>query len=603
MNWTGFLQFDWVTPDWVQLEWTHPGWALLALQPLLMEFLLKLRRDQVRHYADAKLLPWVLREAVNRQHERRQLLRHFAAWLLLAGALAGPRLPLPGDAAQQARPQHALDVMVLLDVSSSMYAQDVSPQRLQRAKLELLDLLPRLHGERLGLIAFSGSAGLIMPPNRDEAAFRHFLSLADPGLFEAQGTALASALDLALRSFPEDATPHRAILLLSDAETSALSGPGGEAVWAMADKLKQARVPLYILGVGSEQGATVTLPDGGHLVSEGEEVVSRMDADGFADLARKTDGKFIKVADGDGDWQALYDNGLATLPGGAPLREQIVAWHALYGWLLAPALGLLAWPYLKKYNIFKRFFVSSVVLLIAIGHAAESRADEAAAYAAYQANQLARAQALYAQVPGYAARMGEGAAAYRRQDYLYALKQFTVALLQASSLTQREQALFNIGNSYYMAGNYRAAAESFFGVLHYRQDNADARANLALASVRLQAQNMQNAHNNGMLGRHGMQKGGRLDESAGDEPLPQENKQKDNVPGMGSELPEADKARLLSNERAAAGTVNDSDPDAAYRAALKKLEMEEDNPLDLYRMLIRMEATRNYVPQAEMVPW
>ena len=207
-----------------QLEWAQPWWALLALQPVMMALLLKLRRNQVMHYADAHLLAWVVRGNLGVKHGFWNRLINFAAWILLACAIAGPRLPLLGDNEQQVKQRHEMDIMVILDVSPSMQAQDISPQRLQRAKLELLDLLPRLHGERLGLVAFSGSAAQIMPLSRDYAALRYYLQIAEPALFDASGTAISSALELAMRKLPQDKTGSRAILLLTDAESSALSG-------------------------------------------------------------------------------------------------------------------------------------------------------------------------------------------------------------------------------------------------------------------------------------------------------------------------------------------------------------------------------------------
>ena len=91
-----------------QLEWTHPLWALLALQPLLMGLLLKLRRRQILHYADAHLLAWVVRGSAGVKQEKWRGLLNIAAWLLLAGALAGPRLPLVSDPQQQTIQRHAI---------------------------------------------------------------------------------------------------------------------------------------------------------------------------------------------------------------------------------------------------------------------------------------------------------------------------------------------------------------------------------------------------------------------------------------------------------------------------------------------------------------
>ena len=616
MNWAELLQ----------LEWTHPWWALLALQPLLMALLLKLRRKQVLHYADAHLLAWAMRSNIQAQHGRWQGVLNFIAWLLLACALAGPRLPLVGDQAhQQAKQGHQLDIMVLLDVSPSMLAQDVSPQRLQRAKLELLNLLPRLHGERMGLIAFSGSAGLIMPLNRDEAALRYYLNIAEPALFDVPGTALASALDLALRSMSQkndadksaEKSPHRAILLLTDAETSALSGPAGAAAWEEANKLKQAGIPLYILGVGTAQGSTITQPDGNTVVFEGEDVISRMDTSGFTDLAGKTNGKFVTVADGDADWQSLYDHGLLTVPGGKPSTENVQAWQELYAGFLLPALLLFALPLFNKLlNIIKHlkvYAIAGFALALLLASVPDVHAAEADAYAAFRSQNLARAQILYAELHGFAARMGEGAAAYRRKDYVYAVKQFSNALLEARETAQRAQALFNLGNSYFMAGNYRAAADAFFGVMHYAPGNRNdpvyrnAQANLAMAAGKLAEEISKAAKkSNGVLGRRGRDTGGTMGDDATEQPLSMDESEdkKSKSPGVGREMTDVEKAGLRYREVADGNRASTGfDRDMAYRAALKKLELIEDHPVVLHRSLIKIEAAREYVPQLEMPPW
>jgi len=593
--------------NWTQLQWTHSWWALLALQPLLMALLLKLRRNQVLHYADAHLLAWAVRGNQRDGQDRWGSLLNYAAWILLACAAAGPRLPLESGRGLPALQLHEMDIMVLLDVSPSMQARDISPQRLQRAKLELMDLLPRLHGERLGLIAFSGSAGMIMPLSRDYAALRYYLNIAQASLFDTPGTAIASALELAMRKFPQQKSSSRAILLLSDAESSALSGPSGAAVWQVADKLKQAGIRLYILGVGTEAGSTILQANGYPLVNEGVDVVSSLDSSGFGAVAEKTGGKFVTVQDGDGDWRALYDNGLLNLPGGKQAAENVQAWHELYANFLLPALLLFGYKYfpyrLKKSHI----PVLTVLAFVVMAGMHQAEAAEADAYAAYQNHNLALAQTLYGDLAGYAARMGEGAAAYRRKDYPYAIRQFSNALLQARDAGQREQALFNLGNSYFMAGAYRAAADAFWGVLKYAPDNRNARANLALAAGKLAEMNRPGKNAQGILGHRGRETGGALGDDAEDQPLSMDpaDEKKSKLLRPASELDAAEKARLRSREKPAASTAvaTTADGDIAYRAALKKLELAADNPLPLYKSLIKLEAERDYAPQVEMLPW
>lgn len=600
--------------EWSQIEWAHPWWALLALQPLLMGLLLKLRRRQILHYADAHLLAWAVRGSEDVKQGRWRGLLNFIAWLLLACAVAGPRLPLVSGAdqsatGQQAIQRHELDVMVLLDVSPSMYAQDISPQRLQRAKLELQDLLPRLRGERLGLIAFSGSAGLIMPLSRDYAALRYYLQIAEPALFDAPGTALASALELALRNMQENKSAQRAILLLTDAETSALSGAAGAALWETADKLKEAGVRLFILGVGTAAGSIITLPDGNTLVHEGVDVLSSLDQAGFAELAGRTGGKFTPVADGDSDWHSLYDNGLLALPGGKQRAEDVQTWHELYAVFLLPALLLF---FVINFPVrLKRLqpTLLTLLLLLAVadmtGH--QAYAAEVDAYAAYRNRNHALAQTLYGDVEGFAGRMGEGAAAYRRKDFHYAIQQFGNALLEAREDRQREQALFNLGNSHFMAGGYRAAAEAFLGVLKYAADNQDARANLALAAGKLAALDQAGKKTDGIVGRRGREIGGALGEDASDSPVSMEttDDKKAQKLAPGQELAEAEKARLRATDNQAGRNdqSGEIDSDMTYRAALKKLELAADQPSELHKALLRIEASREYVPLPEMPPW
>ena len=592
-----------------QIEWAHPWWALLALQPGLMALLLKLRRNQVLHYADAHLLAWAVRGSGQAKQDKWKGLLNITAWVLLACAAAGPRLPLVSDNAQQALQRHEMDIMVLLDVSPSMQARDISPQRLQRAKLELLDLLPRLHGERLGLIAFSGTAGLIMPLSRDYNALRYYLNIAQPALFDTPGTALAAALELALRKLPQQTSASRAILLLTDAESSALSGSAGAAVWEAAAKLKDAGIRLYILGVGTAEGSTIQQANGYPLVNEGVDVISSLDQAGFSDLASKTDGKFALVEDGEGDLSSLYDHGLLTLPGGRQSAENVQAWQELYASFLLPALLLFGFVYIPfRLKINATPTVALLALLFAVtSNAPGAYAAEADAYAAYRNHNHALAQTLYGDLPGYSARMGEGAAAYRRKDYQYAIRQFSTALLGSTNDKQREQALFNLGNSYFMAGGYRAAADAFLGVMHYAKDNQDARANLALAAGKLAEISKSGKKTQGIQGRRGRETGGALGDDASDKPLAMESsdEKSDKQPGHGSEMAESANAKLRSREiqRASNSAASQTGDDIVYRAALKKLELATDDPVPLHKALIKIEATREYVPQLEMSPW
>jgi len=334
--------------DFLQsLAWRAPWFGLLALQPLLFWLWQRRRRQRLAHYADAHLLPWALADAPRVRGAAGRAAANGLAWLLLAAAAAGPRLPLqlePGSDSAPAR-RHALTVFVLLDVSASMAATDIAPSRLARARLELADWIRRLSGERVGIIVYAGAAGVLLPATDDPALLRRALELADSSLIEQPGTRLAAALKLAGRQLQP--ARSKAILLVSDAEAGSLAGPAGAATRAAVAALAKQGIPLFVLGMASTTGAPIPLADGGYAERDGVAVRSRMDADAYSDLARQTGGRFAAVSDGDADWIALHDHGLAALPGEPPAPDQARAWHELYPWLLAPALALLLLATLK----------------------------------------------------------------------------------------------------------------------------------------------------------------------------------------------------------------------------------------------------------------
>lgn len=575
--------------DLLQVQWRNPWWLLLALQPLFIALWLRLRRRRVLHYADAHLLPWAVsaRAAPTDTGWRRAL--DFLFWLLLAAALAGPRLPLsaatPDEPAHAAVPRHDLDLTVVLDVSPSMRATDVAPDRLARAKLKLLDLTRRLRGERVELIVFSGEAGVLMPATRDPALLEHYLALARPELFDDPGTHLAAALQLARAR--HTAQRSQAVLLLTDGEAGALAGEAGHAALAAARDLKAAGIPLYVLALGTEQGSTIPQPEGGVVEENGMPVVSRLDAPGFRALAATGGGAYARVSGDDADLAALYDRGILTLGAASGTPDAGRGWRELYPWLLAPAV--LLW--LLQRGLRPRVATVAALALAGSAQAAGSSAAHEA-WQAYRSQDYALAQQRYASLEGFAARMGEGAAAYRRRDYGHAVRQFTAALLLSRTPQERADALFNLGNALYFSGNRSAALDAFQGVLRYRED-ARARANLARVTAQILAPPASTGA--GVSGRRGRGLG-EGDDAGGEAPMgmisgperPQVLQQPDDPDATGAQ----------GGHRVRPGA---EDALADVRAAQKKLELVRDQTLELSKRLITQDRGAQ-APEA-LRPW
>lgn len=582
--------------DLAQIEWRSPWWLLLALQPLLMAALVRLRRSRVLHYAEAHLQPWAVLGHFSDAGRAKRAMLIVPAWLLLAVAAAGPRLPLAQPTGERpAGAYHAIDIMVALDVSPSMSATDISPQRLERAKLELDDLLRRLRGERVGLIVFSGSAGLLAPLTDDHAALRHYLKLAEPSLFERAGSNIAAALELARSNLPAGRSRARAVLLVSDGESSA------PAV-AAATRLNHAGIALYVLGVGTAEGARIPLADGGYVEQDGAPVLSRIDDGALRHLAALADGKMATAQDGDGDWNALYDRGLLALPGAKRPPSAAPDWLELYTWFLFPALLLLAAAYRPAPGI--AMLLAGVVAWGGNGtsaYAADNAREDA--YGAFRSGNYALARTLYGALNGYDARMGEGASAYRRRDYSYAVQQFSAAMLQAKTPKQRADALFNLGNGLYLSGNLRAASDAFAGVLKLRPGDKNAQANMDLVSGKLVREKKLDPYSEGILGRRGDQVGGETGVDAADVPLSMEPTRDTSGPTRGLDAGAGEEARLREQSRQKAQAESSRvDPERLHRAALKKLELAADRPAAVQKELLKLDDPRHETPE-RMPPW
>ena len=569
---------------WQQIDWRAPAWMLIALMPLLFHALTRWRAQQWMRYAEPHLQDWAVRQGATRQQHPLRVLSNGMFWLLLAAALAGPRLPLENiDNKRQTR--HDIDLMVVLDVSASMATMDVAPNRLARAKLELHQLLTQLRGERVGLIVYAGEAGLLLPLTQDMAVFQHSLALAGGTLFSARGSNLGAALELARRHLSQ-AKRSRAILLVSDSEASSLSGAAGEAVIEATRALQHARIPIYAFTVATQEGGAV--PD--DQTGQFEQAFSRPDIASYRALLAPGGGRLVEVSDDDSDLSALYAQGILQLAASKAPADKTRSWRELFAYPLALALLLLLFNHLR--------WSRRSMLAVALAGSAGAQADAGLwreAYVAYTQQQYLLAQQHYRNLGGYHARMGEGAAAYRRKDFAYAYRQFTEALLQAKSHHERADALLNLGNSFFYAGNLRAASDAFAGVLRYRANDARALENLARVRNSFRRRNAMAPQQDGIPGRKGRGLGQAVNNAESARGIDEE---KDETRLLGSLNIEG-----AADAKATGQLLNKSQADisADRRAALKKLELLSDQLTQTIKQMLKQD-TSSDIP-VDMPPW
>jgi len=250
-------------------------------------------------------------------------------------ALAGP---LYGTWLKEVQ-QRGVDVMIVLDTSRSMLAQDVAPSRLERAKREVRGLITRLAGHRVGLVTFAGDARSLCPLTHDASTLRLFLDDVDSSSNATGGTAIGEGLEQALDAFDEEHPAETVIVLLTDGEDHD-SDPAPDQV---AYQARARGVPIHVVAFGSEQGGYVPVPNlrGGSTLlkdSEGQLVRTTPDEDLLEQIAGISEGSFLSASRTPFPLDEIFEKRIAVMEGvtrASSLREEGID---RFQWALVAAL-------------------------------------------------------------------------------------------------------------------------------------------------------------------------------------------------------------------------------------------------------------------------
>lgn len=235
--------------------------------------------------------------------------RLIKAWLILLGiglgifALTRPQWGFHWEEMKRV----GVDIMVAIDVSDSMLAEDVKPNRLERAKREIIDLIDMLEGDRIGLIAFAGTSFVQCPLTLDYGACKMFLDYIDTDLIPVPGTAIADAIQTSLRSFNKRERKSKALILITDGEDHE-----SEPIDA-AKEAKTEGIKIFTIGVGREGGAPIPLRDGSGGFKKdrrGDMVITHLDEPTLQKIALETGGSYVRSVTGDMDLDKIYHEGI-----------------------------------------------------------------------------------------------------------------------------------------------------------------------------------------------------------------------------------------------------------------------------------------------------
>jgi len=278
------------------------------------------------------------------RQRRRLLLWEMTALLLLILAAAGPRV---GTRLEELK-REGLDIMVAIDLSRSMKTEDISPDRLTRSKLEVQKFIGELKGDRVGLIAFAGIAHLQCPLTLDHSAAVMLLNVMDETLLPVQGTALAEAVDIAVKSFPENGGKRdRALIIISDGEDHE------QNVESAARKAAEAGITVYSLGVGTLKGGPIPVYDRNDQLldykrnSSGQIVTSQLQEQNLSLLSDITGGIYYRLYETRDPLQKIYSD-MTNLERKEFRTHDFSKYLELYQFLLFPAFLILFAAYLDR---------------------------------------------------------------------------------------------------------------------------------------------------------------------------------------------------------------------------------------------------------------
>ncbi len=319
---------NWGAPALLHLLWL---WAALGL---LLGWLARRRRRRLESLVDQAALPRLAPEW-RAERARQRFFLWMAATGLLVLSLARPQW---GSRWEEVK-RRGLDILVALDTSRSMLAEDLKPSRLQQAKWGVRDLVRPLTGDRIGLVNFAGTSYLQCPLTIDYAAFLMTLDDAQVGSVPRGGTAIAEALRTSLEAFRKQSEGERILLLISDGEDHE-GNPLG-----LLDELKQERIRVYAVGLGTLEGELLPAPTGEagfQKDQDGKVIKSSLHEDVLAKLAVETGGAYVRAVPGDSGLERLFQEHIKPLARREGDARLLKVFEDRAGWFLAAALFLLA---------------------------------------------------------------------------------------------------------------------------------------------------------------------------------------------------------------------------------------------------------------------
>ena len=464
-------------------------WLLVLIPVLALVRFISYRnqKKKLRKFGDPKLLKELMPD-VSRFRPSVKFWILLAALALLIIMLARPQM---GTKISQEK-RTGIETIIALDISNSMLAEDIVPSRLDRSKMMVENLVDHFTNDKIGLIVFAGDAFVQLPITSDYVSAKMFLSSIDPSMMATQGTDIAAAINMGMNSFTQEEGIGKAIIVITDGEDH----EGGALEAAEAAKKKGMRV--YVLGVGSSQGAPIPIPGTGNYMKDntGNTVMSALNEDMCKQVAAAGGGVYIHVENNSAAQQQL-DNELDKLSKKetnttvySDYDEQFQAFGILAILLLIIEICILDRrnPLLKKLSLFGKRKVAATILLLMVvmsGMAQTDRQYVRQGNKQYRAGDFANAEVSYRKAieknprnPQAAYNLGNALMAQKKDSA--AIEQFQNAAKLETNPMRKYRAFHNMGVICQGHKMYGEAIEAYKNALRLNPEDNETRYNLVL---------------------------------------------------------------------------------------------------------------------------
>ncbi|HKL37884.1 MAG TPA: VWA domain-containing protein [Bacteroidales bacterium] len=275
--------------------------AIIPLVILLFAMGVYMRRRSLKRFGDfqvvSQLMPLVSKV--------RPLVKFILLLLALTSVIFALADPQFGSRLEKIQ-RKGVEMIIALDVSNSMLAEDIEPSRLERAKRAISQMIDRLHNDKIGLIVFAGEAYVQVPLTTDYSAVKMYLESITTDIVPRQGTAIGSAIDLARKSFDPESGLDKALVVITDGENH--QGNVGEA----ARRAREEGITLHAIGMGTSQGAPIPIREqAGQTIYQkdqsGDVVISKLDAGTLKELASAGKGIYLRASNARSGLNELFD--------------------------------------------------------------------------------------------------------------------------------------------------------------------------------------------------------------------------------------------------------------------------------------------------------